>query len=545
MPEATPARAVRLGDSDLHVVPDVDEAGGPDAIRPGFGGTLRDGLGVLAGRGGVELAITGALLLDPVLGIRLTSIGIAGGRVVAIGRAGNPDTMDGIEVVLDPSTAILDATGMIVTPGAVDPHVHWLSPQVATTALAGGITTLLIQDFGPVWNLGCNPAEGIAATWAALESVPVNAGLFVRGSSVDPGPVEAGLRAGGAWLKIHEDVGAGAPQIDCALSLCERHDTQLAIHTDGLNETLSVADTRAAFAGRSVHAFHIEGAGGGHAPDLLALAGEPNVLASSTSPTVPYGINAVAEHAEMVAAVHVLDPAHRGADRRAIALRVRAATMAAEGVLHDLGVIPMMSSDSQGMGRIGEVVRRTFQNADHMKRVRGGEPGGADNERVLRHLAKLTVNPAITHGIGDHVGSLQPGRIADAVLWQPHQFAVRPEVVTKAGIAVWGSSGDGNATTALSEPTRVAAQIGALGDAPARLSLAFISGPGMDADLPTRRQRARVGGCRDLTASDMVRNGRRGVVAVDPRTHEVTLDGAAVTAPPLSDATLSRRYLLG
>ena len=542
---ATALSAVRLGDSELYVQPQADEAGGPDAILPGFGGTLRDGLGVLAGHGGVELAIVGGLLIDPVLGIRRTSIGITGGRVVAVGRAGNPDTMDGIEVVLDPSTAILDATGMIVTPGAVDPHVHWLSPQVATTALAAGVTTLMIQDFGPVWNLGCNPAEGLSATWAALESVPVNAGLFVRGSSVDPSPVEAGLRAGGAWLKIHEDVGAGAPQIETALAICELHDTQLAIHTDGLNETLSVADTLAAFAGRTVHAFHIEGAGGGHAPDLLALAGQSNILASSTSPTIPFGLGAVAEHLAMVPAVHVLEPQSRAGDQRALALRVRAATMAAEGVLHDLGVIPMMSSDSQGMGRIGEVVRRTFQNADHMKRVRGSGTGLADNERVLRHLAKLTVNPAITHGIAEHVGSLQPGRLADAVLWHPHQFAVRPELVTKAGIAVWGASGDGNATTALSEPTRIAPQIGALGSAPARLSLAFLSGLGFDADLPTTRPRARVSGCRDLSARDMVRNSNRGVVAVDPRTHAVTLDGEPVSAPPVTDLAFSGRYLLG
>jgi urease subunit alpha len=536
---------VRLGDSALLVEPELDEAGGADAILPGFGGTLRDGLGVLAGRGGTELAIVGGLLLDPVLGVRRTSIGIAGGRVTGVGRAGNPDTMDGIEVVLDPSTAILDATGLIVTPGAVDPHVHWLSPQVAATALAGGMTTLLIQDFGPVWNLGCNPAEGLAATWAALESVPVNAGLFVRGSSVDPEAVEAGLRAGGAWLKIHEDVGAGAPQIETALELCERHDTQLAIHTDGLNETLSVADTLAAFGGRSVHAFHIEGAGGGHAPDLLALAGEPNVLCSSTTPTVPFGASAEAEHLEMVPAVHVVDPTRHAADARAVRLRVRAATMAAEGVLHDLGVIPMLSSDSQGMGRIGEVVRRAFQNADHMKRVRGGEEGRADNERVLRHLAKVTVNPAITHGISDHVGTLRPGRLADAVLWRPHEFAVRPEVVTKAGIAVWGASGDGNAATALSEPTRIAPQIGALGAAPARLSLAFLCAAGIEAELPSQRERVAVYGCRDLSAADMVRNERRGRVAVNPAGTEVTLDGEPVTAPPVREPAFSGRYLLG
>ena len=540
-----PLDPVRLGDTDLHVVPEVDQAGGPDAILPGFGGTLRDGLGVRAGRGGVELAIVGGLLLDPVLGIRRTSIGITDGRIVAIGRAGNPDTMDDIDVVLDPATAVLDAVGLIVTPGAIDPHVHWLSPQVASTALAGAITTVVIQDFGPVWNLGCNPAEGLAATWAALEAVPLNAALLVRGSSATRDRVEAGLRAGGAGLKIHEDVAAGPEQIRTALDLCDEYDVQLAIHTDGLNEALSAADTVAAFAGRTVHAFHIEGVGGGHAPNLLDLAGEPNLLTSSTSPTLPYGVHAVAEHLEMVSAVHVLYPHQRAGDREAVTLRVRARTMAAEGVLHDLGVIPMMSSDSQGMGRIGEVVRRTFQTADVMKRVRGAGAGPADNERVLRYLAKLTVNVAITHGLQAHVGSLQPGRLADAVIWQPNLFGVRPEIVVKSGIAAWGASGDGNATTILAEPTRIAAQIGALGANPARLSLAFLAGASMDADLATARPRARVENCRGLSAADMVRNDRRGVVRVDPAGGPVTLDGEPMEAPAVDEVALSGRYLLG
>jgi urease subunit alpha len=537
--------AVRLGDTALQLVPEDDGVGGPDQILPGFGGTLRDGLGVRAGRGGVELAIVGGLVADPVLGVRRASLGIANGRIVAVGRAGNPDTMNGIDVVLGPATAVLDATGMIVTPGAIDPHVHWLSPQVADTALAGGITTLVIQDFGPVWNLGCNPAEGLAATWGALEAVPLNAALLVRGSSVDPAPVEAALHAGGAGLKIHEDVAAGAPQIDTALDLCEAHDVQLAIHTDGLNEALSVRDTLAAFAGRTVHAFHIEGAGGGHAPNLLDLAGEPNVLSSSTSPTVPFGAGAPAEHLEMVSAVHVLSPHGRAGDARAAALRVRPATMAAETVLHDLGVIPMFSSDSQGMGRVGEVVRRVIQGAHVMKVARGAEEGPGDNARVLRWLAKVSVNVAITHGLAEHVGSLQPGRLADAVLWHPHFFGVRPELVVKAGIAVWGASGDGNATTMLAEPTRVAPMIGAVGANPARLSLAFLARAAMDAELPTTRARVAVGGCRGLTAADMVRNDRRGTVRVDPRTHEVTLDGEPVGAPPVDEVPLSGRYLLG
>jgi len=547
-PEAGAAAApgaVRLADSALWLMPESDEAGGPDALLPGFGNTMRDGLGVRAERGGLDVAIVGGLVADPVLGVRRTSLGIAGGRVVAVGRAGNPDTMDGVTVVLDTATAVVDATGLVVTPGGVDPHVHWLSPQVCDAALAGGLTTLVIQDYGPVWNLGANPAAGLAATWAALDAYPLNAALLVRASSVRPEPVEAALIAGGAGLKIHEDVGAGPEQIRCALELAERHDVQLAIHTDGLNEAGHVEDTLAAFAGRTVHAFHIEGVGGGHAPDLLALAGREHVLTSSTSPTVPFGVHAQAEHLAMVPAVHVLEPGRRPGDHTALRLRVRAATMAAEGLLHDLGVIPMLSSDAQGMGRIGEVVRRALQNADVMRRLRGPEPGPGDNERVLRHLAKVTVNPAITHGLGAHVGSLQPGRLADAVLWRPELFGVRPELVLKSGIPAWGASGDANASTMLCEPVRVGGQIGALGGAPAALSLAFLAGAALDAELPTRRERARVEGCRGLTAADMVRHGRTGTVRVDPRTHAVTLDGEPLAAPPAAELAFSGRYLLG
>jgi urease subunit alpha len=536
---------VLLGDSGLRVRPEVDEAGGPDAILPGFGNTLRDGLGVRAERGGVELAIVGGLVMDPVLGVRRTSLGIREGRICAIGRAGNPDTMDGVGVVLDTATGVFDATGLVVTPGGVDPHVHWLSPQVADAALAGGLTTLVIQDYGPVWNLGCNPPEALAATWAALEAFPLNAALLVRASSSRPEPVEAALRAGGAGLKIHEDVAAGPVQIDTALGICERHDVQLAIHTDGLNEALSVEDTLRCFAGRAVHAYHIEGVGGGHAPNLLDLAGRPRVLTSSTSPTVPFGIHAEAEHLAMVPAVHVVDPGHRAGDWTATRLRVRPQTMAAEGVLHDLGIIPMLSSDSQGMGRIGEVVRRAFQNAAVMKALRGGEPGGADNERVLRHLAKVTVNPALTHGLAEHVGSLQAGRLADAVFWRPELFGVRPELVLKAGLPAWGASGDPNATTLTAAPVRVRAQVGAHGAAPARLSLAFLAGSAMDAELPTTRPRAAVRGCRTLTAGDMVRNDRLAEVRVDPRTLAVTVDGEPVGAPPAAEVPLSGRYLLG
>jgi urease subunit alpha len=537
--------AVRLGDTALEVVPERDDVGGPDELVPGFGNTMRDGLGVRAERGGVDVAVVGGLVLDPLLGVRRASIGISGGRVVAVGRAGNPDTMDGVDIVLDAATAVFDATGMVVTPGGVDSHVHWLSPQVCDALLASGVTTMVSQDYGPVWNLGTNPADGLRTAWAALEAFPINAALLVRGSAVDARVTEASLRAGGAGLKIHEDVGAGPRQIRTALDVCDREDVQLAIHTDGLNEVLCVEDTLEAFGGRTVHAYHVEGVGGGHAPDLLRVVGRERVLTSSTSPTVPFGVHAEAEHLAMVAAVHVLAPGRVHGDLTAARLRVRAGTMAAEGVLHDMGLIHMLSSDSQGMGRAGEVIRRAFQNADAMRRARGGEPGPGDNARVLRHLAKVTINPALAHGLAHDVGSLAPGRIADLVLWAPEQFAVRPELVLKMGMPVWGASGDPNGSTALCEPTLVRRQVAAYGAAPARVSLAFLAGCALDAELPTTRPRSRVHGCRELTAADMCRNDVRADVTVDPRTHEVRVDGEPVAAEPLTDVALSRRYLLG
>jgi urease subunit alpha len=543
-----PDRApVRLGDTTLSVVAERDDVHGPDQLVPGFGNTMRDGLGVRAERGGVDVAIVGGLIIDPILGIRYASIGVRDGRIVSVGRAGNPDTMDDIDVVVDVTTAVLDATGMIVTPGGIDTHVHWLSPQVTDALLAGGVTTMVSQDYGPVWNLGTNPEAGLSTAWAALEEVPINVALLVRGSSSRPGPVEDGLRAGGAGLKIHEDVGAGPMQIRTALDVCDRFDVQLAIHTDGLNEVLSVEGTLDAFAGRSVHAFHIEGAGGGHAPDLLRLAGRERILTSSTAPTVPFGVDTAAEHAAMVAAVHVLEPGVIAGDRTAADARVRPGTMAAEGVLHDLGIVHMLSSDSQGMGRAGEVVRRAFQNADVMKRARGtaGYAGPADNERVLRHLAKVTINPAITHGLSHDVGALTPGRIADCVFWLPQNFGIRPELVVKMGMSVWGASGDPNATTMLCEPVTIRRQIGALGAAPARLSLAFTAAAAADTELPTTRPRSIVHGCRTIGAADMVRNDVRAEVDVTPDGREVRVDGERVGIEPVDEVALSWRYLLG
>jgi urease subunit alpha len=538
-------RAIQLGDSTLSVTPHTDEVGGPDRVLAGFGNTMRDGIALRAERGGVDVAIVGGTLLDPVLGVRATSIGVRDGRVCAIGRAGNPDTMDGVAVVLDTQTAVVDAGGLLVTPGGVDSHVHWLSPQVCDAALAGGLTTLVIQDFGPVWNLGVNPTVGVRATWAALEAFPLNAALLVRASSSLPVGVEESLLAGGGGLKIHEDVAAGPDQIRCALDIADRRDVQLAIHTDGLNEALSVADTLAAFAGRTVHAYHIEGAGGGHAPNLLDLAGRDRVLTSSTTPTVPFAVGAEKESRAMVTAVHAVHPGWTAGDATAVRLRVRAATMAAESLLHDLGVIHMLSSDSQGMGRVGELFQRAFQLADAMKRCELGDVGQSDNDRVLRYLAKVTVNPARAHGLASDVGSLEVGRLADAVLWQPGLFAVRPELVLKAGMPSWGASGSGSASTFLCAPVTVGPQIGALGAAAGRHSLAFLARDAMEADIPTSRPRARVRDCREVTAADMLHNSRTGAVRVEPHTLDVTLDGEPLQMQPVSEVSFSGSYLLG
>jgi urease subunit alpha len=534
---------VALGDGDLWVTPERDDAGGPDEIVPGWGGTHRDGLGVRAERGGVDIAVIGGLVLDPAIGVRRTSIGVRGGRVCAIGRAGNPDTMDGIDVVLDSQTALLDARGMVVTPGGVDCHMHWLSPQLGEAALAGGITTIVAQDYGPIWNLGANPAAGLRAAWAALEETPLNVAFLVRASASRPEGVEESLAAGGAGLKIHEDVAAGPEQLRCALDVADRHDVQLAIHTDGLNEALRAADTARVLEGRTAHLYHIEGVGGGHAPDLLSLAGRERLITSSTNPTVPYGVGAEAEHLAMVAAVHLLEPGARAGDAAILRARVRAWTMAAESALHDLGVIPILSSDSQGMGRISETVRRAFQCAAAMKAQRGGA-GADDNERVLRYLAKVTVNPAIAHGLAAHVGSLRDGRLADMVVWRPDLFPVRPELVLKAGMPAWGASGAGGATTMMTEPVRVGPQIAATGAGPGQVSLAFLARSAMAADLPTTRERAQVSDCRGLTAADMVGNSRTGAVVVDPANETVTLDGEPVACEPVTEVAYSRRYLL-
>ena len=541
---------VRLGDSGLVIEITGDDQELGEELVAGFGKTARDGLMARATtRDTCDIVVPNAIVCDPILGVRKTAIGIRDGRIVAVGRAGNPDVMDGpIDVVVGTGTAIISAEGMIATAGAVDTHVHFLSPRICDQALASGVTTIVGQDFGPVWNLGANPAFAMRHMHGALDRWPINVALLARGSSSRPEPLVAALESGAAGLKIHEDVGAHRTALDTAVTVADLHDVQVAVHTDGLNECLSVDDTLAVLAGRTIHAFHIEGCGGGHSPDVLRLLGEPNIIASSTNPTIPFGRDAVAEHFAMIMDVHALR--HDFPDDVAAAHdRVRGATMGAEDLLHDLGLIAITSSDSQGMGRVGETVRRTFQLAAKMKGERGADDPRHDNERVLRYLAKLTINPAIAHGLSHEVGALTPGRIADIVLWRPALFGVKPELVLKSGFPAWGVAGDPNAVTMLCEPLRMGPQFGALGASAAELSVAFVAQAAIDSGgadrLTTRKRRSAVHGCRGIGPAQMVRNSRTGAVRVDHATHAVTLDGDPVASPPAERVSLSRLFLLG
>ncbi|HEX5511945.1 MAG TPA: urease subunit alpha [Actinomycetales bacterium] len=545
---------VVLGDTGLVVQVEDDAQRLGEEFLAGFGKTARDGLHLRAAtvRETCDVVVSNVLLLDPVLGVRKTSIGIRAGRIAAVGRAGNPDTLDDVDVVVGTGTAIISGEGLIATPGAIDTHVHLLSPRIMEASLASGVTTVLAQEFGPVWGVGVNSPWGLRNAFAAFDAWPVNIGFLARGSSSHEGPlVEALVEAGACGFKVHEDMGAHARALDTALRVAEQHDVQVALHTDGLNESLSVTDTLAVLDGRTIHAFHIEGCGGGHVPDVLRLAGVPHVIGSSTNPTLPFGRDAAAEHLAMIMAAHGLSEAVPG-DVAMARERIRTHTMGAENVLHDLGVIPITSSDAQGMGRAGETVSRTFALAAKMKAERGGgyDPDsneGHDNERVLRYLAKLTINPALAHGLSHEVGSVQPGLLADLVLWEPSRFGASPHLVIKGGFPAWGVTGDPNAAIDHAQPLVLGPQVGGHGGAPAEISVAFVSQATRDAGddrLPTRRRRVAVSGTRGLTLHDLVRHGRVGTVDVHARTGEVTLDGERLSGEASDSVALSRLYFL-
>jgi urease subunit alpha len=552
---------VRLGDTDLWLRVTEDRTTPGDPPIWGYGKTLGPRTTQAAGRPGaseLDVLVAGVIVVDPALGVIKADIGIKDGRIAGIGRAGNPWISDGIDLIVGPHTQPIAATGLIATPGAIDSHVHLVTPELMPVALSAGITTLITGGFE-------EPPRLMEGMLAGLEDWPVNVGLQACARTEEPGRLAELLEAGAVGLKIHEDFGAYPELIDATLAFADDHDVAVCLHTDGLHETAELDDTVAAIAGRTVHAYHVEGTGGGHVPDLLGLVREPSILCSSTTPTIPFGVHAPIEHVAMTLVNHGGRWDVPG-DLALVRGRIHPATMAAEGPLHELGAIGITNSDSQGMGRIGETLRRTLQLAHVMKAWRRGvgAPNGEppafaglpaesadahdDNERILRYLAKCTLEPAIVHGIADEVGSLRPGRLADIVLWEPAYFGVKPALVLKGGTMAWGPLGDGNATVEGAQPTRYRPQWGAVGRAAAPDAVTFVGAPALDtglgARLGTRRRLVAVRGCRGLTRRDLARNRATAPIEIDPRGGRVTLEGRALEVEPIRALPLSRRYLL-
>jgi urease subunit alpha len=543
---------VRLGDTGLEVEVVSDDVSYGDEILGGCGKTMRDGMLATsrpAPDSCLDMLVSNVLLIDPVLGIRKTSIGIKDGVIVGVGRAGNPDVVDDVELVLDSHTALVPGEGLIATPGTVDSHVHLSSPALLDVALSTGVTTLVGMGLGGVWDVGVNPEHNFDRMIDAWRDVPLNIAFLARGSASHPGLLERALDYGAAGFKVHEDFGAYPAIIDNCLAVAREADVPVALHTDTLNEAGLLADTLAAIGDRTVHAYHIEGSGGGH-PRLLEFVSEPQVIGSSTTPTIPFGTNTLAELMPMAMTVHRQSSAV-GSDLAVTRSRVRRPTIEAENFLHDLGAIPIMNSDSMGMGRIGELVRRTWQLASRRLAddpgAAGAGPRQADNERVLRFLAKLTINPALTHGLADHVGSLEPGKLADIVLWHPAFFGAKPELVLKAGFVAWGVSGDGAGSTRLGQPRRYRSYFGGLGDAPARLGVVFAAARALDHGLAAKfpgRRLVPVRGARDVRRADMWHNAQVPRVEVPTDGTAVLVDGAAVHVEPADRVPLGQLYHL-
>jgi urease subunit alpha len=544
---------VRLGDTGLVIEIEYDSQHRGDEFLAGFAKTARDGLMLKAAAVSdtCDVVISNVVVIDATRRIGKVSIGIRDGRIHAIGRAGNPDVMDDVDVVVGTGTSIISGEGLIATAGAIDTHVHLMSPRIMEASLASGVTTIIGQEFGPVWGVGVNAPWALRHAFNSFDEWPVNIGFLGRGSSSNAAPlVEALVEGGACGFKVHEDMGAHATALDTALDVAEQFDVQVALHTDGLNECLSVEDTLRVLAGRTIHAFHIEGCGGGHVPNVLKLAGVANVIGSSTNPTLPFGRDALDEHYEMIFAAHGLNH-HSHSDHHLVTDRIRGGTMGAEGVLHDLGVIGITSSDAQGMGRAGETVRRTFQLAAQMKREQirkgGADPSLHDNDRVRQYVAKLTINPAIAHGLNHEIGSLDVGKLADIVLWRPDHFGAKPQLVLKSGFPAYGVTGDPNAATDSSEPLVLGPQFGSFGATAADLSVAFVSRAAVDAGddhMTTRRRRVAVRNTRNIGPADLIHNNRLGQVDVDPATGMVSFEGEQVYSEPAESVSLSRLYFL-
>jgi urease subunit alpha len=538
----SPGDIVALGGTSLRIrIPDrVADAG--DEFHVGFAKTGRDGIGLapVTTRESCDVVITNVIVMDPVDGIRVASIGIREGRISGVGRAGNPAVSDAIDIIVGSGTVVIDGEGLIATPGGIDTHVHAMAPRVFESEISSGVTTVLAQEAGPVWGVGLGSPWFLGIARDSLEAIPLNVGLLGRASSSRRSVLEDAIDAHVCGFKVHEDTGATLMTIDTALRVADDIDVQIALHTDGLNETLSVADTLAVLDGRVAHAFHVEGGGGGHSPNVLTLAGREHVIASSTNPTLPFGVNAAAETLDMVLFCHGL-AADRDSDIQIARARIRESTMAAENELHDIGVIPITSSDALGMGRAGETWWRTFAMADAQARLAPSEDAGDDNERILRYLAKITINPALAHGLGHEVGRLAAGYRADIVLWDPRSFAAKPQLVLVGGYPAWGVTGDPNATIDGAEPLRLAEQFGALGRAPRGLG-AIITNQRAATTSPIDRPMIVTSGCRSVRSSHMVRHGVLGEVDVSADGGRVTWDGQPVGGPPTDFVALSRLH---
>lgn len=549
----------RLADTDL--VCEVERDLGLPGEEAVFGGgkTIRDGMAQSqrsSAEGALDLVITNVVVMDPMLGIVKGDLGVKHGRIVGLGKAGNPDTQDGVDpaLAIGPGTEVIAGEHLIATPGGIDSHIHMICPQQVYEALSNGITTII--------GGGTGPADGTAATtctagpWnisrmlQAVDNLPLNVGILGKGNASRPAPLIEQIVAGACGLKDHEDWGTTPSAIDTSLRVADEYDVQVAIHTDTLNESGFVEDTIAAIGGRTIHTYHTEGAGGGHAPDIIKIAGEPNALPSSTNPTRPYTVNTLDEHLDMLMVCHHLNPAVPE-DVAFAESRIRAETIAAEDVLHDLGVLSMYSSDSQAMGRIGESFAKLYQTADKMKRMAEPPPGAVsenDNLRILRYLAKLTINPAITHGISHEVGSLEAGKLADIVLWPIAFFGAKPKMIIKGGLIAWSVMGDPNASIPTTEPVLYRPMWGAFGSAPAATSVTFTSqaalADGIGDRLRLQKRLVAVRGCRTVTKAQMVRNDLTPKIEVDPETYVVRVDGKVATVGPAERLSHTQLFYL-
>jgi urease subunit alpha len=546
---------VRLADTDLWITVEKDCTIYGEEVKFGGGKVIRDGMGQCQ-RLSAEVAdtvITNALIIDAITGIIKADIGIKDGYIAGIGKAGNPDVQPGVTIPIGAGTEIIAGEGLIITAGGIDSHIHFICPQQIDEALMSGVTTMLGGGTGPAtgtFATTCTPGPWhIQTMLCAADAFPMNLGFMGKGNVSLPGPLKEQIAAGAMGLKLHEDWGTTPAAIDNCLTVADEMDVQVAIHTDTLNESGFVETTINAFKGRTIHTFHTEGAGGGHAPDIIKACALPNVLPSSTNPTMPYTVNTIDEHLDMLMVCHHLDPAI-AEDIAFAESRIRRETIAAEDILHDLGAFSMMSSDSQAMGRVGEVILRTWQAAHKMKTQRGALPGDtakSDNERVKRYIAKYTINPAITHGISHIVGSVQVGRMADLVIWRPAFFGVKPSTIIKGGMIAAAAMGDPNASIPTPQPVHYRPMFGSFGGALAT-SLTFVSQAAMDnpevQGLDLRKPLEPVRNCRSVSKADMVRNAATPIIEVDSETYAVRADGELLVCEPAASLPLTQRYFL-